>query len=587
MDFLDILLKLFTLLGGLAFFLYGMDVMSSGLKKLAGGSLERSLKKVTSNRWAAMGLGAVITAAIQSSSAVTVMLVGLVNSGIMPFAQTIGVILGSNIGTTATNWLVTMSSIEGTGFLSLLKPESFTPILACIGIAMIMVSKKPQKQDIGKILVGFAVLMFGLELMGDSVASLKDTPEFQNMLLLFDNPVLGLLIALIFTGIIQSSSAAVGIIQSLSVSGGLTFGTVIPLVLGANIGTCITAIISSIGVTRDAKKVSVIHVVMKVIGAVVCMAVFYGLHAIIDFSFIDQPVNKLWIAIIHTAFNVLNTLMLLPAHKQMIKIADRLVKPSKKEQEYAFLDERLLGTVSVAVNEAQAMTMKMAELARKTLQGAMELCVQYDEKKAQTIQEQEDELDKYEDKLGSFLVKLAAKSMSDADSRRVSEMLHVIGDFERVGDHAMNLVTVAEEIYQKKVVFSESARHELDVVRSALAEVLELTMDAYCQTDREKSVGIAARVEPLEQVIDRLVAAVRNAHIDRLQRGICTIQTGFVLSDLLNNYERISDHCSNIAVALIETHFGGFDTHEYLSDVKHQDVAYAQLFKEYKAKYTL
>lgn len=279
--------------------------------------------------------------------------------------------------------------------------------------------------------------------------------------------------------------------------------------------------------------------------------------------------------------------MLLPAHKQMIKITNRLVKLSKREQDYAFLDERLLGTVSVAVNEAQTMTMKMAELARKTLQGAMDLCVQFDEKKAQEVKSWEDELDKYEDKLGTFLVKLAAKSMSDGDSRRVSEMLHVIGDFERVGDHAMNLVSVAEEIYQKKVVFSESAQHQLTVLRSALAEVLTLTMDAYCQADRDQAVAIASRVEPLEEVIDRLVAAIRNAHIDRLQRGICTIQTGFVLSDLLNNYERISDHCSNIAVALIETHLGGFDTHEYLSDVKHQDETFAKLFKDYKAKYTL
>ncbi len=583
MRFLDILLKLFTLVGGLAFFLYGMDVMSNGLKKLAGGSLERSLKKVTSNPWSAMGLGTVITAAIQSSSAVTVMLVGLVNSGIMPFEQTIGVILGSNIGTTATAWLVTMSGIEGTGWLVLLKPSSFTPILATIGIAMIMVSKKPQKQDIGKILVGFAVLMFGLDLMGDAVAELKDTPAFQNMFLLFDNPVLGLLLATAFTGIIQSSSAAVGIIQTLSISGSLTFGSVIPLILGANIGTCITAVISCLGVNKNAKKVAVVHVVMKLIGATVCMVVFYGLHAIIDFSFIDQPVNLVWIAGIHTAFNVLNTFMLLPLDRQMIKITNRLVKDSDQEQNYAFLDERLLNTVSVAVSEAHNLTMEMAGVARDALSGAVSLMKNFDPAKVAEIKEKEDQLDKYEDKLGTFLVKLSAKSLSVADSRKVSKMLHVIGNFERLGDHAMNVVSVAEEIHEKKVSFSPAAVQELEVLTKALMEILEITIDSFVESDVDK----AYKVEPLEEVIDRLVASIRNSHIDRLQSGVCTIQTGFVLSDLLHNYERVSDHCSNIAVALIETSMGGFETHEYLSDVKGQDQRFKELYREYKNKYKL
>lgn len=580
---MDILLSLFSLCGGLAFFLYGMDVMSNGLKKLAGGNLERSLKKVTANTLAAMGLGTVITAAIQSSSAVTVMLVGLVNSGIMPFEQTIGVILGSNIGTTATNWLAAMSGVDGQGFLVLLKPSSFTPILAVIGVIMIMMSKKNRRQDIGKILVGFAVLMFGMTLMGDSVSALEDSPQFQQMLLMFSNPILGLLVSMLFTGIIQSSSAAVSIIQSLSVSGGLTFGTVIPLILGANIGTCITAVISSIGVTKDAKKVSVIHIVMKVIGAVVCMGVFYGLNAIIGFSFIDQPVNMVWIAIIHTAFNVSNTIMLLPFHNLMVKIANRLVKSGKEEQSFAFLDERLLDNVSVAVNEAQVMTLKMAELAENTVLGALDLCKNYDAQKAEKLLSGENDLDMYEDKLGTFLVQLSTRSLSEADSHRVTKMLHAIGDFERLGDHASNLVDSAREISDKKIVFSAGAQEELDVLHNALREIMTLSVQSYCSGD----VEAARKVEPLEEVIDRLVDAIHSAHIERLQSGTCTIQTGFVLSDLLNNYERISDHCSNIALAVVETSMNSFEAHGYTLDLKDQDANFAKMYKSYKQKYHL
>lgn len=580
---MDILLKIFTLLGGLAFFLYGMEVMSAGLRKLAGGSLERSLKKVTSNRIFAMILGAVITAVIQSSSAVTVMLVGLVNSGIMLFEQTIGVILGSAIGTTATNWIVCMSGMGGTGVLALLKPENFTPILALIGIGLIMFSKKPRRQDIGKILVGFAVLMTGLEFMGDSVSSLKDSQSFRQILLVFENPLLGVLVGTVFTGIIQSSSAAVSIIQALSQTGALTFGVAIPLILGANIGTCITALISAIGVTRDAKKVGVIHIAMKVIGAVLCMGVFYGLHAIIGFDFINDPVNMVTVAIIHTLFNVINTVVLLPLNSQIVKLADILTPRQKEGQGQAFLDERLLATVSVAVNEAGGMTTKMAGLARDTIQGAMSLCSQYDSQKAETILRNEDQLDLYEDKLGTFLVKLAARSLSDKDSRQVSKMLHCIGDFERLGDHAVNILHSAEEIFEKKILFSDEAVRELGILNKALYEILDLTISSYCDSD----VETAKRVEPLEQVIDRLISDIKTAHIDRLQNGKCTIKTGFVLSDLLNNYERVSDHCSNIAVALIETSEGSFDTHGYLSDIKESGHQFAALQREYAGKYKL
>lgn len=578
---MDILLKLFTLLGGLAFFLYGMNVMSGGLKKLAGGSLERSLKQVTSNRFYAMVLGAVITAAIQSSSAVTVMLVGLVNSGIMGFQQTIGVILGSAIGTTATNWIVCLSGMGGSGVLALLKPESFTPVLALVGVAMMLVSKKPRRQDVGRILVGFAVLMTGLEFMGDSVARLKDSDSFRQILLLFRNPLLGLLVGTVFTGVIQSSSAAVTIIQTLSATGEVSFGMAVPLILGANIGTCVTALVSAIGVTREAKKVSVMHVAMKVIGAALCMAVFYGLHGILDFNFLDNPVNLVTVAAIHTAFNVVNTAILLPFQKQLVKLADLLTPRQKGRQ--AFLDERLLATASVAVSEAAGMTVKMADLAKETVQSAMELCVRYDDKKAEDILKNEGQLDRYEDKLGTFLVKLSPRSLSVGDARQVSRMLHAIGDFERLGDHAVNLLHSAREIHEKQIAFSEDAVRELGVLQEALTEILELTIRAY----REEDVEGAKGVEPLEQVIDQLIGHIKNAHIHRLQSGKCTIQTGFVLSDLLNNCERVSDHCSNIAVALIETSAGGFDTHKYLSTVKETDSRFAALYRQYAEKYRL
>lgn len=579
---MNVLLKAFTLLGGLAFFLYGMNVMSGGLRKLAGGSLERSLKKVTSNPFMGMGLGAVITIAIQSSSAMTVMLVGLVNSGIMPFEQTISVIMGSSVGTTVTNWITSLSGVDGEGWIQLLKPENFSPALAIIGIVMIMMSKKTRRRDIGKILIGFSILMYGMTLMSDSVSSLKDAAWFSEILVAFENPFLGLLVGTVFTGIIQSSAATISIVQALSATGQISYSMAIPLILGANIGTCVTALISSIGVNRDAKKVSVIHIAMKIVGAAAFMALFYGLHAIVRFDFIDATVTRTGIALVHTIFNVFNTILLFPFTKQLVKLADFLVRPSKKSETYAFLDERLLDTISVAVSEAGSMTVKMAQLARKTILASIQLCQHYDEKTADAILRYEDELDLYEDKLGTFLVKLSARSLSEADSQRVSRMLHTIGDFERLGDHAVNLRKSAEEIHDKKIAFSEQAAGELANLTKALDEILNLTIDSFVASDLE----MAQRVEPLEQVIDLLISAAKTSHIERLQNGTCTIQTGFVLSDLLNNYERVSDHCSNIAVALIETSAGSFDTHEYLSDVKEGGSrSFNRMYREYAEKY--
>ena len=575
---MDVLL----LIGGLAFFLFGMNVMSDGLRKVAGGSLERSLKKITDNRWMAMLLGFIITIAIQSSSAMTVMLVGLVNSGIMQFGQTIGVIMGSNIGTTVTTWITSLSGITGSGVASMLKPENFAPVVALIGIALITLSKKPRRHDFGRILVGFAILMYGMVMMGNSVKELKDSPSFTALLTAFNNPFVAVLISTIFTGVIQSSAATISIVQNLALSGNITYNMAIPLVLGANIGTCVTALISSVGVNKSAKKVSIVHIIIKIIGTIVCMGLFYGADLIFHFSFKNSEITIFGVAMVHTVFNVVNTVILFPFWKHLERLTNLLVRPSKATEETAFLDERLLSTVSIAVAEANGRTNKMAKIARSTLLTAVGLLQSYDEKAAATVLKNEDDLDLYEDKLGTFLVKLARKSLSEKDSQEVSKMLHTIGDLERLGDHAVNLLRSAEEIHDKKITFSAQAREELDNLTAALTEILNVTIDSFCEEDLE----MARHVEPLEQVIDLLIAEAKSAHVERLQSGVCTIEMGFVLSDLLTNYERVSDHCSNIAVALIETHAGSFGTHEYLNAVKETGShEFAEIYRDYKEKY--
>ena len=570
------------LIGGLAFFLFGMNVMSDGLRKMAGGSLERSLKKITDNRWMAMLLGFVITIAIQSSSAMTVMLVGLVNSGIMQFGQTIGVIMGSNIGTTVTTWITSLSGISGSGVISMLNPKNFAPVIALFGVAMITLSKKPRRHDLGRILVGFAILMYGMVMMGNSVQELESSGSFQALLTAFNNPIVAVLISTIFTGVIQSSAGTISIVQNLALSGQITYNMAIPLVLGANIGTCVTALISSMGVNKNAKKVAIVHIIIKIIGTIVCMGLFYGASLMLRFDFIDDPVTIFGVAMIHTVFNVVNTVILFPFWKHLERLTNLLVRPSKATEETAFLDERLLSTVSIAVSEADARTNKMAQIASKTILSAIGLLHNYDEKTAQAVLKYEDDLDMYEDKLGTFLVKLARKSLSEKDSQEVSKMLHTIGDLERLGDHAVNLLRSAQEIHEKKITFSPQARQELENLTNALNDILNLTIDSFCQEDLE----MARRVEPLEQVIDLLIAEAKSAHVERLQAGTCTIEMGFVLSDLLTNYERVSDHCSNIAVALIETHAGSFGTHEYLNAVKENGThEFAEVFREYKEKY--
>ncbi len=577
-----------TLLGGLAFFLYGMNVLSSGLERMAGGKLETILKKMTSNPFKSLLLGMGITAAIQSSSAMTVMLVGLVNSGIMSLNQTVGVIMGSNIGTTVTAWILSLVGIEGDNlFMNLLKPKNFSLLFAFIGILMIMISKKPKKKDVGAILVGFAILMFGMETMSGAVKPLAEEPGFQSILTAFKNPILGVAFGAIFTAIIQSSSASVGILQALAAHGGITFGMAIPIIMGQNIGTCITSVISSIGVSRNAKKVSIVHITFNLIGTAVCLSAFCITNAIFDLAFVDTAISPFWIAIVHSIFNIVTTLLLLPFSKKLVKIANLVLKDkdsdTETKQKTELLDERLLVTPSIAIAECENATNKLANLAKEALVLAIDTSKNYNEDNVNEVIKLEDTTDQYEDKLGTYLVKISSKTLSDADSKKVSKMLHAIGDFERLGDHAVNIVKVAQELHEKKLKFSDQAQHELSVLTGALTEILDLTTEAYNNND----VDTAKRVEPLEQVIDQLVAAIKAQHIQRLQAGSCSIEMGFILSDLLNNYSRVSDHCSNVAVAIIEIAHNTFDTHQYLNNVKYSSSSFNDIYENFSAKYYL
>ena len=581
------LMDIIALLGGLAFFLYGMNALSSGLESLAGGKLESILKRMTSNPVKSLFLGLGITAVIQSSSAMTVMLVGLVNSGLMSITQSVGVIMGSNIGTTVTAWLLSLVGIgEGNIWLQLLKPKNFSLFFAFIGILMIMISKKPKIKDIGGILVAFAVLMYGMEIMSGSVSGLKDDPNFQQILVAFTNPILGVAFGAIFTALIQSSSASVGILQILAANGGITYGAAIPIIMGQNIGTCITALLSSIGVSRNAKKVAVVHVSFNLIGTTVFLALFCVINAIFRPAIIGSNIGAFEIAIVHTIFNIATTLLLLPFSKMLVKIANFILKDKLEDQtenNTFMLDERLLVTPSIAITECENATNNMASLARETLIKAIQITTSYDEDLAVDILNMEDKLDKYEDVLGTYLVKISSKPLSDADSMKVSKMLHAIGDFERLGDHAVQILKVAQELNSKHLQFSEQAQNELKVLTNALDEILELATNAYNNNDIE----LATKVEPLEQVIDQLVATIKSQHIKRLQAGSCSIELGFILSDLTNNYSRVSDHCSNIAVAVIEISHKAFDTHEYLNKVKYGNTGFNDIYENYSAKYYL
>ena len=568
--------------GGLAFFLYGMNVMSSGLERMAGGKLEGALRRMTSSLWKSLALGAGITIAIQSSSAMTVMLVGLVNSGIMDISQTVGVIMGSNIGTTLTAWLLSLVGLETSNVaLKLLKPENFSLIFALIGAVMIMMGKQQRKKDIGSIFVGFAVLMYGMKLMSNAVSPLADAPEFAAILTAFENPLLGVLVGAVFTGIIQSSAASVGVLQALALTGSITYGMAIPIIMGQNIGTCVTALISSIGVSRNAKKVAIIHISFNLIGTVVLLIVYYALDALLHFAFTDSAIDAAGIAFVHSVFNVVTTVMLLPFGKFLVRIANTLLKDKEEEHPKHLLDERLLSTPSVAIAECDRLTNRMAEMAQATLMKAFAVSRSYDDAISDSIIDDENELDRYEDELGTLLVHLSSQQLSANDSIRVSKMLHAIGDFERLGDHALNIRETAKELHDKSAHFSEEAQHEMLTLTDALEEILAIATEAYCTNNVKR----AYRVEPLEEVIDDLVATIKTNHIARLTAGECDIEKGFILNDFLNNFERVSDHCSNIAVTIIELSNNRFDTHRYIHSVAYNTEGFREDYKRYSEKY--
>ena len=574
--------SVFQMAGGLALFLYGMHVMGDGLEKQAGGKLKTILEKLTANPVKGFLLGAAVTAVIQSSSATTVMVVGFVNAGIMKLSQAIGIIMGANVGTTITSWILSLTGLQGDSFwIQLLKPTSFSPIIAFFGIILIMFSKKEGKKDLGSTLVGFAVLMFGMEQMSSAVEPLADVPEFTSILLLFSNPLLGVLCG---AAVIQSSSASVGILQALSATGSVTYSSAIPIILGQNIGTCVTALISSIGANKNARRAAVVHLYFNLIGTGLFLAVFYLLNGFLHFSFYDQSIDRLGIAVVHTCFNLLSTLTLLPFTKLLEKLAYLTIRDTANDENFQILDERFLASPAVAIHQCQKMAISMARLAQNSLYQAIGLIGAYDEKIAHSIEEGEDQIDMYEDKLGTYLVRLSSKNLTMEESREISKLLHVIGDFERIGDHAVNILKSAKEMQVKKYVFSGQAQQEISIISSAIEEIVDLATNAFVKND----LYLASKVEPLEQVVDSLKDELRNRHVQRLQNGECTISNGFIFSDLITNYERVADHCSNIGVCILRIAEDSFDTHEYLNHVKDgHDDTFENRYNRYKEKYQL
>ena len=579
-----------NLLGGIALFLFGMHTLSAGLEKLAGGKLEHWLEKATSRPIKGVVLGAIITAVIQSSAATTVMIIGFVNSGLMKLSQAIGVIMGANIGTTATSWLLSLQSIDGSeGFsiLNILKPTTFTPVLAAIGVFLIMFTKSDRKKTIGMILAGFAVLMFGMNSMSAATASLEQNETFCNILMMFSNPILGVIAGAGLTAVLQSSSASIGILQSIAISTGkVTYSIALPLLLGQNIGSCVTALISSIGANKPAKRVAVVHLYFNVIGTVLFLSVFYLINAFINLPFMEESLNAVGIAVIHTGFNVLTTALFLPFTKQLEKLACLTVrdKPGEKKQDAPMLDERLLKTPSVAIEQCRNVSVRMAELTLETLKTSLDIVMEYDQKKCTEVIENENSIDLYEDKIGSYILKISSKDLSETDSKVVSMMLHTIGDLERISDHAVNIVEAAEEMHKKKIKFSDQAVNELKIMIKAVNEILDMSIKSFMTAD----VSLAKCVEPLEDVIDQLRNELKSRHIERLRSGKCTIELGFILQDLLTNFERVSDHCSNIAVYLIQINDNSMDTHEYMNELKKLDRSeFMDEFNDYSKKYIL
>ena len=577
--------NVFTLMGGIAMFLYGMDLMGKSLEQTAGSKLQGILSTMTASPVRALLLGMAVTAVIQSSGATTVMAVGFVNSGLMELHQAIGVIMGANVGTTVTGWLLSLSGLEGDSFLTqMLNPNAWSPILGFVGIWLYTFGKD-RRRGVGKIMLGFAILMSGMGIMSTAMSPLADEPWFMQLFLSFKNPVLGVIAGAVLTAVLQSSSASVGILQALCSTGAVTFSAAVPIIMGQNIGTTVTALISSAGANKNAKRTAFVHLYFNLIGTVVFLLGFYGLNAVIGFSFFNETANTFGIAIVHTVFNVVTTAILLPFNRVLERLAIMTVpdSPSDSGEQHSLLDERLLTTPSVAVGRAMLVGGDMAEICRTALLQAMSTTRVWNDAIADEVTRKEDAVDHYEDVLGTYLVKLSAKHLSQDDNRTVNTLLHTIGDFERVSDHAVNLIKAAKEIRDKSIQFSEEALNDLSVLEAAVQDIVNRTVDAFQKND----VYAAKKIEPLEEVVDGLVREVKSRHIMRLQAGACSIEYGFVLDDLLTNYERIADHCSNIAVAMIEVSLDRFDTHEYLNAVKHgDDVKFERRYEKYRDRYT-
>lgn len=578
--------NVFSLFGGLAMFLFGMDTMGKALEKQAGGQLQKILSRLTDNPIKGFALGLIVTAIIQSSSATTVMVVGFVNSGIMQLHQAIGIIMGSNVGTTVTSWILSLSGLEGdTFFIQLLKPSSFSPLLAFIGIILYM-CRSERKKGIGTIFIGFAILMTGMSAMSAAVEPLEHEPWFTEMFVKFSNPILGVLAGTILTAIIQSSSASVGILQALSSTGVITYSSALPIIMGQNIGTCATALISSVGTNKNARRAAMVHLYFNLIGVTVFLVSFYTLNSFLHFSFVGDIIEPWGIAIVHSVFNLCTTIILLPFADVLEKLAVLTIPDDAKKEEFALLDERLLNTPAVAAERARAATADMAELARVGVLQAMSLTHNWDEEMARKVAEQEKQVDRYEDALGTYLVKLSSCELNHEDSKHVNTLLHTISDFERISDYSVSVMESAREIHEKSVSFSHDAREELQVLEDVVQDLLNRTTEAF----RKDDLHLAGKVEPMETVVNELVRAIKARHIARLQAGSCSIEYGFVLDDLLTSYSRVCDHCSNVAVAQIEVAQDSFDTHAYLKDLRHgnaaeESEAFRRRLDRYRARY--
>lgn len=582
-DYMDIF-SIFTLCGGLAFFLYGITIMSSGLEKIAGGRLERILKKMTSNPIKSLIFGAGVTAAVQSSSAVTVMLVGLVNSGIMKLSQAIGVIMGSNIGTTVTAWILSLAGIQSSNFfVRLLKPESFSPIMAIVGVVMIMAAKSNKRKNVGAVLIGFAILMFGMEVMTDAMSPLADMPQFTHILTAFTNPILGVVVGTVVTAIIQSSAASIGILQALSMVGGITYGMAIPIVMGQNIGTCISAMLSSIGVNTNAKRVAAVHVLFNVFGVIICLSALELGNLIFKFDFVTSSISPFGIAMVHSIFNIVTTILLFPFTKFLERSAMFIVKDKKVKDKSVLLDERLLLAPSFAIAECNRQTIKMADMVEFNFINSTKMLKSFHYKKAEQIKNNEIKIDTYEDKIDSFLIKLSGKELSEEDNNKISQLLLTIGDYERIGDHASYILQIAEKLKESDRKLSPEAIEELKVIVHAVSEIFMVSFEAY-KTDNLK---LALEVEPLEAVIKKIIRKVKNRHIQRLKEGLCTAEVSFMFSDLLNDLRRIAAHCGNIATSVIQLHDKTLDKHEYNHRNKDEDLQFISKYEDYKSRYSV